>query len=400
MRRAMPTPLPACPNLVQNYGRQDVRFVRGQGCWLFDDQGRRYLDGFAGVAVSSLGHAHPALVAAISTQAATLLHTSNHYHHPLQERLATRLAGLSGLPRAFFCNTGTEANEAAVKIARLWSHAHGGSKPRLIAFEGSFHGRTLGSLALTHTPKYREPFQPLNAVDFVPFGDAAALELAMGDDVAGVFIEPIQGEAGVNVPPAGYLRRVRELCDRHRSLFVADEVQTGIGRTGMMFACEHEAVKPDLLCLAKALGGGVPIGAVVMTEAAAALLKPGLHGTTFGGNQLACAAANAVLDVVGASGFLARVAAHGQLLSAGLARIFPEAVQVRGQGLLIGVQLPGDPSAIIKAGFDHGVVVGPAGGNVIRLAPPLTITAEEVDELVARLAAAKAAVAASVRATG
>jgi acetylornithine/N-succinyldiaminopimelate aminotransferase len=396
----MPMPLPACPNLVQNYGRQDVRFVRGQGCWLFDDQGRRYLDGFAGVAVSSLGHAHPALVAAVANQAATLLHTSNHYHHPLQERLATRLAGLSGLPRAFFCNTGTEANEAAVKIARLWSHAHGGAKPRLIAFEGSFHGRTLGSLALTHTPKYREPFQPLNVVDFVPFGDAAALERAMGDDVAGVFIEPIQGEAGVHVPPAGYLRRVRELCDRHRSLFVADEVQTGIGRTGLMFACEHEAVKPDLLCLAKALGGGVPIGAVVMTEETAALLKPGLHGTTFGGNQLACAAANAVLDVVGGDGFLAQVVAHGRQLSAGLARIFPEAVQVRGQGLLIGVQLPTDPSAIIKAGFDHGVVVGPAGGNVIRLAPPLTITADEVDELVSRLAAAKASVAASVRATG
>ncbi|MBN8527022.1 MAG: acetylornithine/succinylornithine family transaminase, partial [Planctomycetes bacterium] len=348
----MPTPLPACPNLVQNYGRQDVRFVRGQGCWLFDDEGRRYLDGFAGVAVSSLGHAHPALVAAVSTQAATLIHTSNHYHHPLQERLATRLAGLSGLPRAFFCNTGTEANEAAVKIARLWSQARGGIKPRLIACEGSFHGRTLGSLALTHTPKYREPFAPLNPVDFVPFGDAAALERAMGPDVAAVFIEPIQGEAGVNVPPAGYLRRVRELCDRHGALFVADEVQTGIGRTGMMFACEHDAVKPDLLCLAKALGGGVPIGAVVMTEAAAALLKPGLHGTTFGGNQLACAAANAVLDVVTGSGFLARVAAHGQALAAGLKRVFPEAVQVRGQGLLIGVQMPSDPAAIIRAGFD------------------------------------------------
>jgi len=394
MSRVMPDPLPSCPNLVQNYGRQDVRFVRGQGCWLFDEAGRRYLDGFAGVAVSSLGHGHPALVAAISTQAATLLHTSNHYHHPLQERLAARLAALSGLPRAFFCNTGTEANEAAVKLARLWSGAHGKTKPRLIACEGSFHGRTLGSLALTHTPKYREPFLPLIDVEFVPFGDAAALARIMRDDVAAVFLEPVQGESGVQVPPPGYLRAVRELCTRHGSLFVADEVQTGIGRTGAMFAYQHEDVKPDVLCLAKALGGGVPIGAVVMTEAVAALLKPGLHGTTFGGNQLACAAALAVLEVVTQPGFLERVSAHGAQLQAGLRRIFPEALAVRGQGLLIGVQLPSDPAAIIRAGFDHGVVVGPAGGNVIRLAPPLIITAQECDELCARLAKAKAKAAA------
>ncbi len=388
----MPAPLPAHPHLVQNYGRQDVRFIRGQGCWLYDEAGKAHLDAFGGVAVSSLGHAHPGLVAAIANQAATLLHSSNHYHHPLQERLATRLAQVSGLPRAFFCNTGTEANEAAVKLARLWSGAHGGSKPRLIAFEGSFHGRTLGSLALTHTPKYREPFLPLIDVHFVPFGDAQALELAMGDDVAGVFLEPLQGEGGVHVPPAGYLARVRELCDRHRALFVADEVQSGVGRTGLMFAYQHAGILPDVLCLAKALGGGVPIGAVVMTEAVATLLKPGLHGTTFGGNQLACAAANAVLDVVTQPGFLDQVAANGQRLQAGLRAVFPEAIQVRGQGLLIGVQMPADPGAIIKAGFDHGVVVGPAGGNVIRLAPPLIITAEECDEVCRRLAAARASV--------
>ena len=397
IRAAMPDPVPACPHLVQNYGRQDVRFVRGQGCWLFDEAGRRYLDGFAGVAVSSLGHAHPALVAAIAGQAATLLHSSNHYHHPLQERLAERLSKLSGLPRAFFCNTGTEANEAAVKLARLWSGAHGGKKPRLIACEGSFHGRTLGSLARTHTPKYREPFLPLIDVEFVPFGDAAALAKIMRDDVAGVFIEPVQGESGVVVPPPGYLRQVRELCTRHGALLVADEVQTGIGRTGRMFACQHEDVLPDVLCLAKALGGGVPIGAVVMSEAVAALLKPGLHGTTFGGNQLACAAANAVLDVVDQPGFLDQVAALGSRLQANLRTIFPEALQVRGQGLLIGVQLPADPTPIIKAGFDHGVVVGPAGNNVIRLAPPLIITAQECDELCARLVRAKASVGAAAK---
>lgn len=389
----MPDPVPAHPHLVQNYGRQDVRFVRGQGCWLFDEAGRAYLDGFAGVAVSSLGHAHPALVAAVAGQAAMLLHTSNHYHHPLQERLATRLAQLSGLPRAFFCNTGTEANEAAVKLARLWSGAHGGRKPRLIACEGSFHGRTLGSLALTHTPKYREPFLPLIDVAFAPFGDAEALARLIGDDVAAVFIEPVQGESGVQVPPAGYLARARELCTRHGALLVADEVQSGIGRTGRMFAYQHAGVLPDVLCLAKALGGGVPIGAVVMSEAVAALLKPGLHGTTFGGNQLACAAALAVLDVVTQPGLIDLVGVLGERLQAGLRRVFPEAVQIRGQGLLIGVQMPSDPAAIIKAGFDHGVVVGPAGGNVIRLAPPLIITAAECDELCVRLARAKAAVA-------
>ena len=390
----MPIPVPAHPHLVQNYGRQDVRFVRGQGCWLFDEAGKAHLDAFGGVAVSALGHAHPGLVAAIASQAATLLHTSNHYHHPLQERLATRLSELSGLPRVFFCNTGTEANEAAVKLARLWSGAHAGSKPRLIACEGSFHGRTLGSLALTHTPKYREPFLPLIDVEFVPFGDASALERVMRDDVAAVFLEPVQGESGVQVPPAGYLAQVRELCTRHGALFVADEVQSGIGRTGRMFAYQHTSILPDVLCLAKALGGGVPIGAVVMTEAVAALLKPGLHGTTFGGNQLACAAANAVLDVVTQPGFLDQVAANGARLQAGLRAVFPEAIQVRGQGLLIGVQMPTDPGAIIKAGFDHGVVVGPAGGNVIRLAPPLTITAAECDEVCKRLAQAKASLGA------
>ena len=396
--KPMPNPAPSDQHLVQNYGRQALRFVRGQGCWLIDEQGKRYLDAFAGVAVSSLGHAHPALVAAISQQAATLLHSSNHYQHPLQEQLATRLAKVSGLPRAFFCNSGTEALEAAVKIARLWSGAHGGSKPRMIAAEGSFHGRSLGSLALTHTPKYREPFQPLAKVDFVPFGDSAALDKAMGPDVAAVVLEPIQGEGGVNVPPAGYLAKARELCNRHQALLVLDEVQTGIGRTGRMFACQHENVLPDLMCLAKALGGGVPIGAVVMTEAAAALLKPGLHGTTFGGNQLACAAALAVLNVIDNPAFLASVETNSAKLIAGLRTVFPDAVAIRGRGLLIGVQMPSDPTAIIHAGFAHGVVVGPAGGNTIRIAPPLIISSDEIGELVQHLANARASLGQPARA--
>jgi predicted acetylornithine/succinylornithine family transaminase len=387
----MPAPLPACPHLFQNYARQDVRFVRGRGVWLWDDQGRRYLDGFAGIAVSCLGHAHPALVQAVTVQAATLIHSSNHYHHPLAEELGARLATLSGLPRLFLCNSGTEANEAAVKLARLWGGAKG-DRPRLIAAEGGFHGRTLGALALTHNPKYREPFAPLQAVDYVPFGDIAALEKAMDGRVAALFLEPIQGEGGVRVPPAGYLQRARELCDRHGALLIADEVQTGIGRTGRMFASQLEGVQPDVIVLAKGLGGGVPVGAVLATEEVAALLKPGLHGTTFGGNPLASAAALAVLEVVGEPAFLARVAAHGARLASGLKQVFPEAIEVRGRGLLLGVQLPYDPAPLIRAGFDHGVVAGPAAGNTLRLAPPLIISAEECDELVSRLARARLAV--------
>ncbi len=376
--------------LVQNYKRQDVRFVRGEGCHLIDDLGRRHLDAFAGVAVSSLGHGHPRLVEAISRQAATLAHVSNHYGIPQQEALAARIVGAAFPGRMLFCNSGTEANEAAYKVARLWGNqAHGGRKKRMVAFQNGFHGRTLGALSITANPAYREPFEPLPAADFLPFGDASALARAMGPDVAAVFVEPIQGEGGVRPAPAGFLAELRRLCDQHQALLVVDEIQTGVGRTGRAFAYQHETgVVPDIMTLAKGLGGGVPIGAVLYAPKAADLLKPGMHGTTFGGNPLACAAALAVLDVVLAPGFIERIAQRGEQLANGLRAIFGAGTEVRGKGLLLGVQLAQDPGALVKACLAEGLVVGPSGGNTLRLAPPLIITAAEIDELLAKLAVA------------
>lgn len=370
---------------MQNYGRQDVRFVRGEGCWLWDDQGRAYLDGFAGVAVSSLGHAHPALVATITRQVAAVIHTSNHYHIPEQEALARVLVATTWPGKALFCNSGTEANEAAYKLCRLWGNvAHNGRKTRMIAFRGGFHGRTIGALSLTANPAYREPFAPLPATDFLPFGDLAALRAGLGDDVAGVWVEPIQGEGGVHVAPPGFLAELRTLCDRYQALLVIDEVQSGVGRTGRMWAYEHDGITPDIVCMAKGLGGGLPIGGIVARETVAALVKPGLHGTTFGGNHLACAAALTVLAEVGRSGFLEAVAARGAQLIAGLRRIFP-GQEVRGRGLLVGVQLGEAPQKLVTAARAEGLIVGPSGGNTLRLAPPLIISEAEIDELLLRL---------------
>lgn len=383
------SPIAPSSFLIQNYRRQAVRFVRGAGCYLYDDAGREYLDAFAGVAVCTLGHSHPRLVETLSRQAATLIHTSNHYEQLGQEELAARIVPEAFPGRMLFCNSGTEANEAAYKLVRLWGNvAHEGRKRRIIAFEGSFHGRTLGSLSITHTPSYRAPFEPLPPTDFVPFGDADALAAAMRDDVAGVFIEPIQGESGVNVAPPGFLPRVRELCTRHQALLVVDEIQTGIGRTGRMFGYQHEGITPDVMSLAKGLGGGVPMGAVLATEPVAALLKPGLHGTTFGGNPFACAAGLTVMKEVTSPGFLDNVVERGHQLMEGLRRIFGSPHMVRGRGLLLGVQLQQPPAELVKAALERGLVVGVAGNNTLRIAPSLIITAAQVDELLEKLAAA------------
>ena len=383
------------PSLMQNYGRQDISFVRGAGVWLWDASGRRYLDAFAGVAVSALGHAHPALVAAITRQMAAVVHTSNHYHIPEQEALADALVANSFADgQVLFGNSGAEANEAAYKMCRLWGNvAHGGRKSRMLAFQGGFHGRTLGALSLTASPAYREPFAPLPAAEFLPFGDVAALRTAMADDVAGVWIEPIQGEGGVQVPPPGFLGELRALCDKHAALLVVDEVQTGIGRTGRMWAYEHDDILPDIICTAKGLGGGIPIGAIIARAHCAALFKPGLHGTTFGGNHLACAAGLAVLDEVTKPGFLDHVSTMGEHLKQGLARIFPDSA-VRGRGLLLGVQLPAErPVAeVVKAARAQGLIVGPSGANTLRLAPPLILTLAEADQILAMLAAVTASI--------
>jgi predicted acetylornithine/succinylornithine family transaminase len=385
---------PAAPatdsSLVQNYRRQDVRFVRGAGCRLWDDRGVEYLDAFAGVAVSALGHAHPALVGAVSAQVARLCHVSNHYQIPEQEDLARGIVASAFPGRVLFCNSGTEAIECAYKVARLWGNQqHGGRKTRMLAFQNGFHGRTLGALSITASPAYREPFAPLPAAEFLPFGDAAAAERAFRDDVAAVFIEPVQGEGGVYPAPAGFLATLRELCDRHQALLVIDEIQTGVGRTGKAWGWQHDGVTPDIMTMAKGLGGGVPIGAALLSERCAPLLKPGLHGTTFGGNPLACAAGLAVTSVVLQATFLAQVRARAEQLVAGLRRVFAGA-EVRGRGLLAGVQLTHEPATLVKAALAQGLVVGPSGSNTLRLAPPLIISAAEVDELLTKLERAKA----------
>jgi predicted acetylornithine/succinylornithine family transaminase len=373
--------------LIQNYARQDVMFVSGEGCYLTDERGRRYLDAFAGVAVSALGHGHPALAEAISRQARVLLHTSNHYFIEGQEEWARALVTNAFPSRAFFCNSGGEANEAAYKLVRLWGNAtHAGRKRRILAFQGGFHGRTLGALSITGTPAYREPFEPLPPAEFLPYGDRRALEQVMGDDVAGVFIEPIQGEGGVNVPPPGFFSALREACTRHGALLVVDEVQTGIGRTGRFFGYQHEGVTPDVMTLAKGIAGGVPAGAMLAREEIAALIKPGLHASTFGGNPLACAAARAVIREVSKPGFLENVAARGAQLMEGLRRIFGPEREVRGRGLLLGVQLTEPPQRWITAAREEGLIVGPSGGNTLRLAPPLVLTEGEAEEILHKLA--------------
>jgi predicted acetylornithine/succinylornithine family transaminase len=373
--------------LFQNYGRSEVCFVRGEGVHLEDSNGKRYLDAFAGVAVSTLGHGHPRLVQAIATQAAALLHCSNYYTVRQQEDLAWEIVGLAFPGRVLFCNSGTEANEAAYKLVRVWGNqVHGGRKTRLLAFQNGFHGRTMGSLSLTANPKYREPFVPLAPCDFLPYGDVAALDAAFArsDDIAGVFVEPIQGEGGVIVPPAGFLPRLRELCTRHQTLLVIDEIQTGFARTGRLFCHQHEGITPDIMTMAKGLGGGVPIGAVLATDAVAGLFKPGMHGTTFGGNPLACAAGLAVVGEIAKPGFVTSVAARGEQLRTGLIALVG-ADKVRGRGLLVGVQLDQEPANLVKAARDEGLIVGPSGNNTLRIAPPLIITAAQIDELLEKL---------------
>lgn len=382
--------------LFQNYGRADVSFVRGKGVYLYDTQGRVYLDAFAGVAVSTLGHGHAGLTQAISTQAANLLHCSNYYTVPQQEDLARTLVHAAFPGRVLFCNSGTEANEAAYKLLRLWGNLqHGGRKTRIISFLNGFHGRTMGSLSVTANPKYREPFAPLAPCEFLPYGDLPALEAAFakgddkGDDIAGVFIEPIQGEGGVIVPPAGFLKRLRELCTAHQALLVMDEIQTGFARTGKLFCHQHEGVVPDMMTMAKGLGGGVPIGAILAIEAVASLMKPGMHGTTFGGNPLACAAGLAVMNEVVQPHFIANIVARGEQLKAGLITLMGgDASQVRGRGLLVGVQLTYDPGMLVQAAREEGLIVGPSGNQTLRIAPPLVINAAQIDELLTKLAAA------------
>jgi acetylornithine/N-succinyldiaminopimelate aminotransferase len=362
-------------SLMNTFGPPRLVLVRGEGPFVWDADGRRYLDLLGGIAVNALGHAHPALVRAVTDQLQTLGHVSNFFTTEPQVRLAERLLSILRVDgRVFFANSGTEANEAAFKLSRRTGRTH------LVAMEGSFHGRTLGALALTSKAAYREPFEPLPGdVTFVPYGDADALAAAVTDATAAVVLEPVQGEAGVVVPPEDFLARARRITAEHGALLWLDEVQTGMGRTGSWMAHDGSGVMPDVVTLAKGLAGGIPIGAMVAVGEHARLLEPGNHGTTFGGNPVACAAALAVIDTIESEGLLDNVAKVGDLMSAGLAH--PHVTEVRGRGLLIGLDLDAAVAAdVVTAAQRHGVILNACTPNRIRFAPPLILTAEQASE--------------------
>jgi acetylornithine/N-succinyldiaminopimelate aminotransferase len=379
--------------MMPNYGIPPVAIARGEGCRVWDPDGNCYLDLIAGIAVSALGHAHPAIVSAVTRQVQTVAHTSNLFVHEPGVALAERLLGLlnadngnAGGAKVFFCNSGTEANEAALKLVR---RRQGTSKP-VVAAIGSFHGRTMGSLSVTGKDSIREPFAPFGVnVRWIPYGDEGALAGAVDKDVAAVILEPTLGEGGVVPPPAGYLRAVRAACDEAGALFVLDEIQSGIGRTGAWFAYQEEGIVPDVLTLAKGLGGGLPIGACIGFGESATALGKGDHGSTFGGNPVSCAAALAVLDTIEKDGILDNVTAVGARLTAGIKAIdHPLLAGVRGSGLWLAVLL-NDPEApaVGTAAAARGFLVNPVQPDVLRLAPPLILSAAEADEFLAALPA-------------
>ena len=376
---------------MSNYAPLPVEFVRGEGAWLTDSKGQRYLDALSGIAVCGLGHAHPAVLAAITDQARRLVHTSNLYRIPLQEQLAQRLSGLAGMERAFFANSGAEANEAAIKLARLFARQKNIREPVIVVMRQGFHGRTLAALSATGNAKAQQGFEPLVAgFRHIPYNDLAALH-ALADqepDIVALMVEPIQGEGGIVVPEAGYLKALRSFCDQHDCLLIVDEVQTGLCRTGRWFAFQHEAIQPDILTLAKALGNGVPIGACLARGRAAALFQPGSHGSTFGGNPLAARAALAVLDVLEQEALAERARALGRRLMRGLAKTFQglSAVRtIRGRGLMIGIELTENCAALVERALQARLLINVTAGNVIRLLPPLIISDQEADEIVSRL---------------
>jgi acetylornithine/N-succinyldiaminopimelate aminotransferase len=376
----------AFPTLLPVYKRIDLVFERGEGCWLFDSQGRRFLDFASGIAVDALGHAHPHLVAALTEQARKVWHVSNLFRIAELERLADRLVAHSFAETVFVCNSGAEAVEACIKMVRRHFFQRGEPhRYRIITFEGSFHGRTLATISAAGAKKLTEGFEPLlDGFDQVPFGDHEALERAIGPATAAILVEPIQGEGGVRPIPPQCLAGLRALCDRHDLLLVYDEVQCGMGRTGRLFAHEWSGTTPDIMALAKGLGGGFPIGACLATSRAAAGMTQGSHGSTFGGNPLACAVANAVLDVLLAPGFLDAVRANGERLRAGLVELrdrYPQVLaEVRGLGYMLGVKPREDVTTFAERLRAKGMLAVPAADNVLRLLPPLIAGATEIDQ--------------------
>jgi len=376
--------------LMNTYARFPLTLVRGQGSRVWDDADNCYLDFISGIAVDTLGHAHPKMTQALSTQAATLLHCSNLFNIPKQQQLAEKLCADSGLDAAFFCNSGAEANEAAIKLARKYFYDQGSARRTVITATQSFHGRLLSTLTATGQDKVKVGFDPLPpGFIHVPLNDLDALKAVISRQSAAILLEPLQGEGGVNIANAAYLQGVRKLCDEHGMLLMLDEVQTGIGRCGTMFAFEQAGVKPDILTLAKGLGGGVPIGAMLATDAVAASFGPGTHGSTFGGNPLSCTAALTVLEVIENESLLENVKARGAQLMQGLKAMqarFPVIKEVRGQGLLIGAELSIEAGPLIAEARESGLLVLSAGPNVLRLLPPLNVSEAEVDEALVTLA--------------
>lgn len=373
--------------LMNTYNRLPVELVRGEGARAWDSDGNEYLDFVAGLAVNGLGHGHPRVVAAIKEAADYILHTSNLYHIGPQARLAQKLSRLSGFERVFFGNSGAEANEGAIKLARRYGQRDGGGRFKIVSALHSFHGRTLGALTATGQPKYHEGFGPLpGGFQYVPLNDIEALKAAVDGETAAVLLEPIQGESGVRPCTPEYLAAVRALCDERGALLIFDEIQTGMGRTGKMFAFEHFGVRPDIMTLAKALGGGIPIGALLATEKVADAFEPGVHATTFGGNPFACRVASAVVDVMTADDLPGAAKRAGARLRAGLEAV-GEATgsvkEVRGLGLMLGVELEGVAAPKVMAECrERGLLVNAIGDAVLRLLPPLVVTEADVDEAV------------------
>ncbi|RTL21483.1 MAG: aspartate aminotransferase family protein [Burkholderiales bacterium] len=382
---------PSEPHVMPTYGRLPVALSHGQGCWVWDTQGRRLLDGLGGIAVNTLGHNHPRLVPALQDQLTRLIHTSNYYHVPLQEQLASKLCELSGLTNVFFCNSGLEANEAALKIARKFGHDRGNTAPEVLVFDGAFHGRSIATLSATANPKIQAGFGPLvPGFVRVPLNDIAAVEAAIAahPNITAVFLETIQGEGGINPARIEFLQALRRVCDAHDLLLMLDEVQCGIGRTGKWFAHQWAGIQPDVMPLAKGLGSGVPVGAVVCGPRAAGVLKAGNHGTTFGGNPLAMRAGIETLKIMQEDGLLDNAASVGAALKAGLAEALAGVagvVEIRGQGLMLGIELDRPCGALLAQGLDAGLLFSVTAERVVRLVPPLILSHDEAREIVARL---------------
>jgi len=377
--------------IMNTYARLPVTFSHGEGAWLWDEDDNKYLDALSGIAVCGLGHAHPAVTAAVSEQASKLVHTSNLYGIAVQQQLADKLATLSGMEKSFFGNSGAEANEAAIKIARLYGHQNDIAQPNIIVMEGSFHGRTMATLSATGNRKVQAGFEPLvQGFIRVPYNDIEAVKTVAKntDNVVAILVEPVQGEGGINIPSTDYLNELREICDEQNWLLMLDEIQTGMGRSGKWFAFEHNKIKPDVMTLAKALGNGVPIGVCLAAGKAANILQPGNHGSTFGGNPLVSAAALAVINTMQENDFVSRAAQLGtQLIEAFSARLAnnEHVVDVRGLGLLIGIELDTPCAELVTTALDNGLLINVTANNVVRLLPPLILSDTDATLLVDKL---------------